>query len=347
MKKLFFFLLLLVGVLVTIGGVFAYVPVTDTNRGLIEERIYSYNNTYVINYSHDGQEYRVTNLSQIIGAGRIFNKSFKLLEMDGSIGQKIEIGNNGTTISFTTFENPEHPYSSSRVPLRVCVNNVDFLNANRFETDVNYCNHDKEYYFGNVKIGETYTVRIREGTVLNMSGLLWWLGEDDYDGTFGQGGIGYCDYVFADIYRNQTQTWVNSTFIMGMKWEGTDADCTASRLEEQNYLDTSAWKLISTGSLYTNLVCPANNCYKVSPARNTWYYRTVKCDEAGNRSLRVYILSGFTAYNSPTRNMECLNVPTPISDGVAALWVFGIPFLMMMIVTVFVSKKKKRGDKDD
>lgn len=327
-------------ILATIGGVLSYVPIDDTNRGYVESRVYNTSDSYIINYTETGVEYRA-NSSERVGVRVVKGIGMYTIEADPHVGQIIRILDNNT-LTFTTFENPLNPYPSSRIPLRVCMSNNEAQNANRFETDLPYCDHDKEYYLGNVQVGSTYTVRLLE-SLYNTSSLIWWLGADDLDGTYGQGGgLPTCDFVFADIYRNQTQTYVGNSFIMGMKWDAVGTGCGASALYEESYTSIPAWKTIPTiNSSDTNLQCLSGSCYKTSPAFDTWYYRTVKCKWEGNRSLRVRVASRDTFYNSPTRNMECLNVPTPVSDdGLGAWWIYAFPFMLLsMIIMIFLDKE--------
>jgi len=328
----------------------AYIPINDTNREFLEPRIsvlslYDTNDTYFINYSLDGNEYRA-NETEKFGAEVVKGIGLYTIEIDGYVSQKITILDN-YTLRLLVEENPENPYPKSRIPVRLCMNNNSVKNANRFETDIPYCDSEKEYYVGNIRIGSEYAVRLNEN-IHDTSSLIWWLGEDDLDGTYGQGGgLPSCDFVFADISRNQTQTYVNDTFIMGMKWDSVGVGCSVSYLEEQNLNDVPAWKLIGTGvPTNTNLQCLSSSCSKYSPAYNTWYYRTVKCTEEGNRSLRVYISSRNNKYNSPTRNMECLPLPTIETSDDEDLWFIFFFFAMGAGLGVYAyNGRTKRRDK--
>lgn len=290
----------------------AAIPITEQNRDYAESRIVALDeNSYFINYSTDGNEYRA-NSSQFIGVRNIRGIGFYTIEIDGSIAQKITIIDNNT-IEFTTYENPEHPYISSRVPLRLCMNNNAVKNARRFETEIPYCESDKEYYVGNILIGATYTVRLEE-SIYNTTKLIWWLGTDDLDGTYGQGGgLPTCNYKQAEISLNQTQTYVNSSFKFGIRYTVSGTGCgSVNSLEAQQYNNLPAWRMIPSNPIAnTNLDCNGAICSKSSPTLGVWYYKTVKCNAVGNRSVRTAIFSSFdTNYNTPAQNMECLPIPT-------------------------------------
>ena len=266
-----------------------------------------------------------------------------MIEIDPHFAQVLTIKNN-ESLELRLIENPNNPYPNSTVPLRACVNGIEIMNAKRFETDIPYCESEKEYFIGNLKFDVTYTVRFTTSMYNTNFSYIWWLGEDDLDGTFGQGGgLPTCDFSFGSMNLNQTKTWVNSTFRMGMKADFSGTGCAIpNRLEEQNLNNVPAWRVISTAfPSNTNVWCKSFSCTKSAPAWNTWYYRTIQCTEPGNRSLRVAIFSIDLNIHSPVQVMECLSVPVITAEDGGAWFIYFIPFAIFAGGYYFVMRTKK------
>lgn len=314
MKKLFMLIISLIIIPSVIG-----INVNESNREYAESRIFNTSDSYIIHWSEDNKEYRSVK-SWDLGVRRVYNNTFATLEIDPHYKQIITVLESDEAGQFTTIkirleENPNNPYESRTVPFQACVNTTKIFNSRRFEVPNTFCPEEMtQYFIGNINFDTDYIIRFLE----HPRPYIWWFGTDDYDGTFGQGGIGdgldVCLFAFAEISLNQTQTYVGQTFKMGMKWnKDSGLGCPSAYLENQNYNDLSVWRMISgtTPPTNTNLVCSTPTCNKFTPTINVWYYDTVECYSAGNISLRVWITASPSAIPSPTRNMECLPVPVP------------------------------------
>lgn len=356
-------LLIILGLLLTINGALA-LPITEVSRDYVESRVYNTTNTYTIDWSEDGNEYR-TNRTWDLGIRKVYNSTFAVLEIDPHYRQIITVLENDeegmfTKISLRLEENPDNPYPGRTVPFRACVNATKIYNANRFEVPNTFCPESMtQYYIGNIRFDRDYTVRFLD----HPKPYVWWLGEDDYDGTFGQGGIGdglpICEGVGADISLNQTQTRVNNSFIFKIKafYIGPNSiGCSASWAYAQNYNDLSQWRTITSTNppLNTNLRCLSGTyCRQQYPAWNVWYSKTVKCTSAGNRTVRTYVVGYPNNAASLNKNMECLNLPSEEEEDIPVkrppempekdylYTLLPIAFGLIVIPGAFLMRKKK------
>lgn len=307
------------------SGFGAAINITPENREYVESRIYNTTNTYVINYTEDGNEYTVRD-NGYYGLRKVFNSTFWLVEIDPHYAQVIRVienDDNGQfiTLGLTLIENPNDPYPNNNVPLRACVNATKIQNANRFEVPNTFCREGTtQYELGNLLFNREYTVRFNE----HPTPYMWWLGEEDPDGTYGQGGIGdglpTCDGMYASIRLNGSTT-ANAVMLVGQEtqmsmkanWFGSSQyGCSVTSLENQNYNLLPAWKIIPTlTQTNSRLNCTGAICSRSSPAWNVWYNKQVTCDKVGNVSVRVAIFgTAPSKANSPTRNIECRETPT-------------------------------------
>lgn len=297
----------------------ASIRINETNRDYVESRIYNTTDRYVLNWTTDGNEYR-SNKTWDSGVRRVQNNTFANLELDPHYAQIIEIlqsdeNNQFTKIRFMLLENPDNPYPERTVPFRACVNTTKIFGGRRFEQENTFCPETMtQYGFDRVQFNNWYTVRFIE----HPKPYVWWFGEDDYDGTFGQGGIGdglpTCSGIVVRIQLNQTQTYVGSKYTHKIRVDYITAPtgCSISSLEAQQLNDLSQWRVIPTTTTNnTNLNCTGTSCAQTSPAWNTWYTKTVTCTEAGNRTTRTRAIGSPYSSNSATRNMECLPIPEP------------------------------------
>lgn len=299
--------------------------IDENNRDYVESRIkvlseYDTNDTYFLNYSQDGYEYRA-NPQQYVGTRAVKGIGLYVIELDAHVSQKITFLDY-YTLQVKIEENPNNPYPSNRVPLRLCMNNNSVRNANRFETPVPYCEHDKQYYIGNIQIGAEYTIRLNED-LRNTTSLIWWLGEDDLDGTYGQGGgLPICSAVSVSLTLNTTQAYLyvdNIKAQFSAIYTPYQAGCTITfeRLQTKN--NVGLWRKIPKAvdeNPAIPFICRAGQDCEVNPASwGTTYTRLISCTTEGNQSVRnryTGTKSGnpYTAY-SPTRIVECLATGSP------------------------------------
>lgn len=303
------------------------ITINDTNRNYVESRITTLDiirarDTYFINYSEDGNEYRITE-NDYIGVREVNGIGLYIIEIDPHVSQKITFLDN-YTLRVLIENNPNNPYPEPRIPLRLCINNNSVRNAKRFETDIPYCESDKEYYVGNILIGAEYAIRLNED-IRNTTGLIWWLGTDDLDGTFGQGGgLPVCSGVAVSLTLNETSVYYDQKInaVFSALYFPYQAGCTITDERLQALDTTSTWRLIPPAASPNPLVpfvCREGASCLVSPASwGTNYDRRISCNTTGNWSVRnLYrgTKSGVSySVASPTRVVECLPPPVVAAD---------------------------------
>lgn len=316
-----FFLFFIVG-LITISGALAGGEVTNptpsTLRMAIDDAI------------------RPLNASMIVWDEETHTTPMQMYETDTEVG--IELYAQNQKFHRITITDA---IDNKRREVYLCYDNY-IINYAYNQVNVSFC---QNYRYGtklrDLKIGQSINFEIPK--IINGSNA-WsiWVGK----GAGGGGGLPVCEGVTANIAINQTQTKNGSNFRYGAmgQWYGSSATgCSIYWIERQQYNDNSLWRVVPTNpTTDTNLNCNGVSCRTNSPSLNTWYYKNVRCDESGNRTIRTRmyykVLSGNYYANSVTKVQECTNVYVPSVN------VAGVGLLLMIIIIVVVTKTRERDD---
>ena len=330
------FIVFVLGFLLTIVGAFA-INVTDENRAYAESRITNTSDTYVINWTTDGREYTTREVG--LGIRRVGNSTFWTIELDPHMAQLIRVIDvdefgQFTKIGLTLLENPNDPYNSSTVPLRACVNTTKVIGGRRFEVENTFCNvGSTQYYLDRIPFNAEFIVRFSD----HPRPYVWWLGELDPDGTYGQGGGGdglpTCDFMTTQITapNNVTVGVPFSYGQIGLINVNPSVGCTIVWFRRQsNTTSPTTFALIPTTSTGINMNCTGVSCQDTAPAVQTWYYRNVTCEKEGDQFIRGRMRyaypGGLTNVNGLTKKVTCNAPVAPASGDGGAWWIYFIPF---------------------
>lgn len=327
----------------------AAVPINDSNYLYVESRIYNTSDSYIINWSEDGQEYTVTD-GLNYGYRRVLNNSFWLTELDPHIAQIIRIievdeNDQFITIGVTILENPNDPNPTADLPLRACVNNTEIMNARRFEEPTDWCSGDKEYYLDRIKFNEEYTIRF-----LSHPSYEWWLGE-------GQGGIGngvlLCSaWYITDTIPSPSAGNISFKYNHSIKWTQNNPGCQVSIFiwatnQSFNWADH---KRIPTNNDSEPLDCVGVDCDQSSPTLNTWYTREPRCDVEGYAYTRAQAYGYnpdaklWSWQQRPIRTLLCDNYVAAEEEDPIWLQIFLIFILVTLWLVGFNLVRKKEDD---
>ena len=331
------------------------VPIDESNIDYVESRIYNTSDSYIINWSEDGNEYTVTD-NNYYGLRRVLNNTFWLLELDSHLAQIIRVidtDSNGqfTTIGITLIENPDNPNPTPTIPVRACVNGTTIRGGNRFRQEVEECDGEQEYYIGRVPFNVEFPIRFVE----HPTPYIWWLGE-------GQGGGGdgipTCNSVGASESRNATNgTIVYSYTYGGIMIPNQPAGCSGVSITFQTN-QTGSWAVIPTTNTSDFLDCKGVSCIVLPAGLNTWYYRSIQCDKTELVHTRIrwrYRIGGttFTSFSS-VKEQYCYepiidegnpNYFIPIikqpREAIKKIWFLPIVLVLAGLSTYVVKERKK------
>lgn len=245
------------------------------------------------------------------------NRCYHVLEVDPWIGMKFKPVNNNLTgnheLHFMVFEETRR-YLYRDVPVTFCVNGTMPIGRFKKVDSSPWCDGSFEHIYEMDRL----TFDTRRIITLPETPTTWqvWFGGDDLVGVSPQGfgdGLPTCTYITAQISINQTQTYVGNEFTFKIKAapENGYPGCSLTSLEAQNRNDVPAWKVISTANVTnSNLICNSASCIQNPASFNIWYTKTVECKSPGNRTLRTRAFGSPGNANSPTKNMECLPLPS-------------------------------------